>query len=341
MMRKRICALFCLAACSSMPDTNPDAVAALVEEGRVPIERRPDLVAEPIDTKLPEQVDEYRIGRNDVLYVAVVGHPEFSSPTSGPGAEVLGTRVQKDGKLYLPRLEGVEAAGRTVPEVRKALTEALRRFVKEPQVAVEILRYESQKFYVLGHVHAPSVLPVDGDTTLLEAIARAGGIRDTGDIEGAYVIRRGQLLPVSLGDLLLRGDTTRNVYMRDGDLVYVPDKADWSVYVLGEVRQPGVVPMGARGLMLSEALAAVGGIDPLHADRAKIRIFRGGWQRPKAYTISTEDVYRFGTSVRLRPGDRLIVAPRGLATYNRTVTLMLPFLQSAATAAAVGVALSD
>lgn len=332
-------ALPALWACSSTPRTNPEAVAELVREGREPVVRELGLVAEPVDVPPPTEPEPYRLGPNDVLHIVVAGHPEFTGASRD--GEVVGTRVQSDGRIYPLMLPGIPAAGRTVSQVRQSLQESLKQYLKDPQVSVDILRYGSQKYYVLGHVNRPGVFPVDGTATLLDGVAQAGGIREDGDLEGAYVIRRGQLLPVSLGDILLRGDTSRNVPMVHGDLVYVPDKTDWKVYVLGEVRRPGVVPMGRKGLNLADALALAGDIDPLYADRADIRLFRGSWQRPRAYRISTEDIYRFGTSVMLKPGDRIIVAPRGLANYNRAVTLMLPFLQSAATAAAATAALSD
>ena len=332
-------ALLGLWACSGTPRTNPEAVAELVREGQEPIVREMDLVAEPVDVPPPADPEPYRLGPNDTLHIVVAGHAEFTGASRD--GEVVGTRIQSDGKIHLLMLDGIQAAGRTVAEVRAALQEALKRFIKEPQVTVDILRYGSQKYYVLGHVHRPGVFAVDGTATLLDGVSQAGGVREDGDLEGAYVIRRGQLLPVSLGDILLRGDTSRNVPMVDGDLVYVPDKADWKVYVLGEVRQPGVVPMGRKGLNLADALAMAGDIDPLYADRGEVKLYRGSWQRPKAYRLSTEDIYRFGTSIQLKPGDRILVAPRGLANYNRTVTLMLPFLQSGATAAAATAALAD
>jgi polysaccharide export outer membrane protein len=340
-MRAPLLLLALLAACTSMPRTNPETVEALVEAGRAPIERVRGLTVETIETPPPEAAPEYRIGSGDVLYVVVAGHPEFSGVGQSAPGQPVGTRVQRDGKIYPPMVGAVEAAGLTVPEVRDRLRLALAKFIVEPQVGVEILRYESQRFYVLGHVETPSVVAVDGNMTLLDGIARAGGILETGDVEAAYVIRGGKLLPVSLGDILLRGDTSRNVVMQHGDMVYVPDKSDWKVYVLGEVRKPGIVPMDARGLNLADALAAAEGIDLVHARKGEIRIFRGGWQRPQAYVLSVEDVYQFGPSIPLRPGDRIIVGTRGLATWSRTITLLTPWMQSSATLAALAAAFSD
>ncbi len=331
-----VCAV--LVSCRSNIKTNPDAVAALVEEGKTPLARKPALSVESIQTDLSVTPEPYRVGPGDLLRVAVVGRPEFSVATKD--GELVGYRVQGNGKIYLPMVGPVNAAGKTVAQIAKYLNHAVGEYVKKPQVTVEVASFQSQKFFVLGQVKKPSVMAADGTTTLLEALGNAGGVSPTGDVDGAYVIRSGKLLPVSLGDILLRGDTSRNVVMRKGDLVYVPDKADWKVYVLGEVVRPGIVPMGDRGLNLADAVAEVGGIDKLHADRRVIRIFRGGWQNPRAFTLSTQDVYEFGASIELRPGDRVVVAPRGLANWSRATTLMLPFLQTAVTAGTVAAAVS-
>jgi polysaccharide export outer membrane protein len=126
--------------------------------------------------------------------------------------------------------------------------------------------------------------------------------------------------------------------MQHGDMVYVPDKTDWKVYVLGEVKEPGIVPMDWRGLNLADAIAAAEGLDLTNAKKSEITIFRGGWQRPTAYTVSITDVYQYGASIPLHPGDRIVVGTRGLATWARTITLLTPWMQSGATLAAVGAA---
>jgi polysaccharide export outer membrane protein len=335
-MRAALPLLLLLGACTSTPKTNPETVQALVDAGRAPVE--PRVKAERIETEPPAAVGEYRIGIGDVLHVVVVGHPELTGIGLDSQGTPVGTRVQGDGNIYPPLVQGIPAAGRTTSELRDALKEAFAKYIKDAQVSVEILKYESQRFYVLGHVERPTVLPVDGTTTLLDGIALAGGIRDTGDIEGAYVIRGGKLLSVSLGDILLRGDTTRNVRMKDGDMVYVPDKTDWKVYVLGEVKKPGIVPMDSRGLNLADALAAAEGLDLTNARKSEIRIFRGGWQNPQAFTVSITDVYQYGSSIQLHPGDRIVAGTRGLASWARTITLLTPWMQSGATIAAVSAA---
>ena len=329
------------AACSSTPRAHPDAVRALVEEGQTREVPELDLAVEVVATELPPQVKEYRLGAADVLDVQVEGHPQFSVRSRNLQHKLLGFRIQEDGRVYLPLLGGVPARGKTILELQADVAERMKRFLAEPNVAVDVLSYDSQKFYVLGAVEQPGVFAVDGRTTLLEGLGLAGGIREGGDVEGAFVVRGRTLLPVSLGDLLLRGDTSRNVPMMHGDLVYVPTSEKWQVYVLGEVTKPGIVPIPRGGLDLAAAIAAAGGLDLLYSDPNEIRVFRGSWQAPRSFTLSAEDIYRYGVHIRLKPGDRIHVAPRGLATWNRTLTLLLPFLDNAIAGATLGVAINN
>lgn len=286
------------------------------------------LQVETVATELPAQVDEYRIGPNDVLNIVVLDHEEFSSPRDF-NRGVIGTVVKKDGNIYLPIVGPVPAAGYTVEELHGVLRDALAEYIVEPRLSVDMLRYESQKFYVLGEVQKPGAFPVDGDTTLLEGLGLAGGVTPDGNLEGAYVIRAGTLLPISLADVLLRGDTSRNVYMRHGDLVYVPSAADQTVYVLGEVLKPGAVQIPKGRLSLAQALAEAGGIRPTEADEDSIKLVRGSWQRPTVYTLEYDTVLEHGDRIILRPGDRVVVTPTTLTTLSRYMQQILPFLQGA------------
>jgi polysaccharide export outer membrane protein len=316
-------------SCAATPNTK-ETVETLIRDGRRRELPRLEMKVETVATTLPPQSKEYRIGIRDVLDVRVAGQPEFGGGETRADAEAFGHHVKRDGRVYLPLVGRLEASGRTVLEVQNDLIDRMKKFLAEPQVSVDVLRYRSQKYFVLGAVGRPGAYPVDGDTTLLEGLGAAGGVREGGDIEGAYVVRGRTLLPISLGDLLLRGDTSRNVLMRDGDLVYVPAEVRREVYVLGEVRKPGKVLVSQFApLTLAAAVAEAGGLDPVHADKDEIRVFRGSWQAPQVFTITAEDLYRYGEHIALKPGDRIHVAPRGLATWSRTMTLLLPFLQTA------------
>jgi polysaccharide export outer membrane protein len=220
----------------------------------------------------------------------------------------------------------VRAEGLTVGEFRAKLREALAKFIVNPEIAVDILRFESQKFYVLGQVQRPGLLPVDGDTTLLEALSLAG-IAPTANLESAYVLRNGQLLPINLADMLLRGDVSRNIFMRHGDVIYIPDNADQKIFVLGEVVRPSVVPIARNRMTLAEGIAAAGGPTPAAA-RRELAIIRGGYARPVVYTIDFEQALLHDHEIVLKPGDRVVLAPTGLATSSRYMEQLWPFLRS-------------
>ncbi len=284
-----------------------------------------DLQVEHVSTTLPKQEDVYRIGPNDILNIMVLDHEELSSVRDF-NKGIVGTVVKKDGYIYVPIVGKIKAAGYTVPEFIDIFRKHLINYIVEPHVSIDILQYKSQKFYILGSVRKPGVFPVDGDTTLLEGIGMAGGVPPEGNLERAYVIRDNTLLPINLADLLLRGDTSRNIYMQDKDLVYIPNAADQTVYVLGEVEKPGAINIVSNRLSLGQAIAEAGGLKPIQARKNKIRIIRGSWQSPTIYTIKYDAILVYGDKIWLHPGDRVVIEPTGLTTLSRYMLQILPFL---------------
>lgn len=297
----------------------PDSDAPLAARG---------LDVEVVATELPPQIDEYRIGPNDVLNIVVLDHEEFSSPRDF-NRGVIGTIVKKDGHIHIPIVGRVPAAGHTVEEFQELLHRHLGQYVKEPHLSVDVLKYESQKFYVLGEVGKPGAFPVNGATTLLEGIGLAGGVKPEGNLERAYVVRDGALLPINLASLLLRGDTSRNIYMRHRDLIYVPSAGDQTVYVLGEVLRPGAIQIRQTRLNLAQALAEAGGLKAIEAKKSNIKVIRGSWQEPTIYTLEYDTVLEQGDRILLEPGDRVVVTPTTLTTLSRYMEQILPFLQGA------------
>jgi len=324
------CAALAL-GCGASPEGREGTLEELLDqqgkEDEAPLADRA-LKVETIATALPEQIDEYKIGPNDVLNIVVLDHEEFSSPRDF-NRGVIGTIVKKDGNVYIPIVGKVMAAGLSVEEFHEALREALRPYIKEPHLSVDILKYESQKFFVLGEVNQPGAFPVDGDTTLLEAIGLAKGITADGNLERAYVVRGQSLLPINLADVLLGGDTSRNIYMQHGDLIYVPNAGDQTVYVIGEVKRPGAIQIRHGRLSLGQALAEAGGLVQVDAAEGSIKLIRGSWQEPTIYTLSYDEILSHGDRILLAPGDRVVVSPTGLTTLSRYMQQILPFLQGA------------
>lgn len=323
--------LVLLAGCSPQrPVPHPQDVKRLVADSPPPPGPKFEPIApeERMDILGENGFTPYRIGIGDGLHIT--GDTEFlkhfGETSSG---DLRPTMVKPDGQIYLPEIGAVPAKGLTVIELQDELRKRLVKYKENPFASVDVVEFKSQRFYVLGEVNAPGVYTVDGALTLLGSLGIAGGVNDEADLEQAYVIRDSKVLPVSLADMVVRGDMSRNVTMRKDDLVFVPRRDDAKVYVVGEVNNPGPVPMPNGRLTLAEATAAAGGLISESADINKVRVFRGGWDNPMAFTIGAEEIYKFGESMYLRSGDRIIVAPTNKATNMRSAKLVLPYINTA------------
>jgi polysaccharide export outer membrane protein len=133
------------------------------------------------DTTLaPPHVDaSYVIGNDDVLSINVWKEAELSRQLP----------VRSDGKISLPLIGDVQAAGRTPLQLQRDIVDKLKSFITDPQVAVIVQQINSLKFNVLGQVNKPGSYPLTAGTTIVDAIAVAGGFRDFAKKKSIYVIR--------------------------------------------------------------------------------------------------------------------------------------------------------
>jgi polysaccharide biosynthesis/export protein len=97
--------------------------------------------------------------------------------------------VRTDGKISLPLIGDVQAQGRTPLQLEMDLTDKLKNFVSNPQVTVIVQEIHSLKFNILGQVTKPGSYPLTAGTTIVDAIAAAGGFKDFAKKKGVYVLR--------------------------------------------------------------------------------------------------------------------------------------------------------
>jgi len=116
---------------------------------------------------------EYRVGPGDVLRVNVYGHPDLSSAPYESG--VAGTPVEPGGTVQLPLIGALPVAGLTIEGVSAAVTESLRRYVREPRVDVAVVRFGAHRYLVLGEVREPGAYVLERPITAMEALASSGG----------------------------------------------------------------------------------------------------------------------------------------------------------------------
>lgn len=300
-IRDAVSELPCVAPSAPVPMTSNDVDVDLMRLSRpAPITR------------------EYRIGPGDELSAFVAGHEDLS------GRFVVGP----DGQIGFPLLGSVALAGITRDEAAMQLAEGLAPFLASPpSVAIDVTRYVNNKVYVLGRVEQPGVVELTGSGTLLQAIAAAGGlpVREFRALlsKAAVVRGRDEILWIDLIDLLQNGNVGLNVPLRNGDVVYIPDSEDASVFVMGEVAVPGAVQIKAR-LRLTQALARAGG-PTADADLSRLYLLRpnpdGEAIEPLHMDLSnllkTGD---FTEDIELLRGDILYVTRSGMGDVGYTLS---------------------
>ena len=246
---------------------------------------------------------EYLIGAQDVLTVTVWDSPDLSGKYT----------VETDGSFSFPLIGRIRAAGLTLRqfegELRKKLSDG---YFKNPQVSVAVETYRSQRIFIVGEVRSPGTYPLTGDMTLIEAIARAGSTPPNASPE-AIIVRAapgkqadGPTLPGQKADTaetqrvnlreLQSGALTQNIALRDGDTIYVPRAA--SIYVFGQVRNPGAYALQDAETTVLQALSLAGGVTDRGATN-RIKIVRVVNGKKVEIKVKLTDL--------VQPGDTIIV----------------------------------
>jgi polysaccharide export outer membrane protein len=166
--------------------------------------------------KPSSDVPAYRVGAEDVLEVSVWREDTLRKETL----------VRPDGAFSFPLIGDVQAAGRTVAEIREDITKRLDKFVPDPAVSVTVVKTGSQRVYVLGKVAKPGEFAVGRYVDVLQALSMAGGLTPFADTNNIRIVRRdgdSQLVFAFEYGAVVRGQRLeQNILLRTGDVVVVP-----------------------------------------------------------------------------------------------------------------------
>ena len=241
----------------------------------------------------PAGVSDYPLGAGDLVKISVFDHPELATEL----------RVSEAGTISFPLLGEIKAEGISVHEFEKTLARALTDggFVRQPQVSVLVTDYQSQRFSVLGQVTHPGQYPLMTKVDIMGALAAAGGAVNLAAADEATLLRRdGTRVQIDLISLF-QGDARQNHTLAAGDTLYVPKALQF--YIYGAVQHPGVYRL-ERGMTVSQAIAAGGGLTPRGTDRhvvARRREFQGGKEKEvsldAADLVQADDVLRVKESL--------------------------------------------
>lgn len=164
----------------------------------------------------PRAQGSYRIGAGDELHVVVWRNEELT----------MTVPVRPDGWISLPLVNDVSVAGLTPTQVRDALMTRLQEFVSSPLVSVIVIRVGSFKVSVIGNVRSPGRFDFQGQPTVLDALALAGGPDEFASKEDIYVLRGhgtgSQRIPFKYSSAIKRDGPDLNFELEPGDIVIVP-----------------------------------------------------------------------------------------------------------------------
>ena len=158
----------------------------------------------------------YVIGPEDVLDINVWKEPDVSRVVP----------VRPDGRISLPLINDVQAAGMSPQQLAKTVTEKLRKYFNEPQVTVIVTAINSQRVFVVGEVLRAGAFPLIPGMTVLQALSSAGGFTTFADVKKIHVMRlrdgKHIELPFNYRDVLKGDNPDQNIKLEPGDTVVVP-----------------------------------------------------------------------------------------------------------------------
>jgi polysaccharide biosynthesis/export protein len=160
---------------------------------------------------------DYLIGEDDLLEINVWNEPDLKQSLP----------VRSDGKITLPLIGEIQAAGQTPSQLQQAIADKLKAFITHPDVTVMVMQMNSRKFNILGRVAKPGSYPLTATTTVLDAIALAGGFQDFAKQKDVYILRKNpgsgeSRIPFNYKSVIKGNHPEENIVLEPHDTVVVP-----------------------------------------------------------------------------------------------------------------------
>ncbi len=274
--------------------------------------------------------DEYRLGVGDAVTIRIF---------NGSDTSEIAASVQSDGQIFVPArgIGSVPAAGVSPTQLKNAVIERASRVWREPEVEVVVTGYQAHKVSLLGEVRSttradsgPGQYALDGKTRVVDFLSRHGGPTEQADLNRVQHIRpSGRSTYLNLYKAIFASDQRENPILDVGDTIFVPSLAlsNRKVFVLGQVRRPGLLEL-RESITLLEAVARAEGF----TDQAKLRhvfVVRGGVSSPELIAVNVEDLLERGdlsSDLVLRNGDIVYVPRKFVADLKEFFSAIEPAL---------------
>lgn len=288
----------------------------------------------------------YRLGNFDVLRIFVWGNPDLSpvinmSAGSGVASTPVGRVINDKGEVFFPLAGVMRASGLTISEFRVELTKRLSKYIKDPQIDVDVSAFRSQRVYVAGEVRSNAYIQItDQPLRILDAIGQAGGLTPTADMYSVILTRGKVSAPIDLERAYYGGDTSANLVLQGGDILAVPDNQERKVFVIGEFGNAAGIN-NARGYVLrrgrvslSEVISDAGGLNPFSAAAGKVFVMRADQNgEPLIYQLNARDPASLIMAEKfpMRPRDVVFASPTDITEFGRFLAQFFPLTSGIAT----------
>lgn len=274
-------------------------------------------------------IPEYLIAPDDVLEIRI---------WRGFEEKMHEVTVKPDGSITVAYVS-INAADRTARQAEAELKEALLEYIKEPRVEVLVKEYRGRTVTLLGAVQSqirqptgPGIYSIKGKTTLSKLIIMAGGFAKEAELRNVRITNReGIIKKVNLFEIMFAGELSKDIVVDGGDIIYVPYKAeteDYSIFILGEVRKPGIYKLTPE-LTLLQSLVKAGGYKN-EAMIDEIRIIRGGLDNPQFIVADTKAIIERGDiakDVLLQNKDIIYIPKTKIGDWNAFLAKLRPTLE--------------
>ena len=279
----------------------------------------------------------YKIGKGDRLFIYVYGETERLSASLAAGAAInpiFEKYVRDDGTIFYPNAGIINVENKTVEEVRTLLTESLSLVLNNPQVDVSVSEFNSKKVTVSGLFKNPGTYSITTvPMTLSQIMSNANGFSsettDKGDLTNIKFTRDGYIYNIDYEYLSRNSQIQNLIYLKDGDVIHLPDSQDKLIHVLGEAFQPQSIQISRKSISLSSAISQANGLNRTTAKTKDIYIFRPsdfeGKPRIFKANLSNPNGYLLAANFNLEPQDIVYVGTRGVTSWSRFIQQLIPF----------------
>ena len=282
--------------------------------------------------------ESYKVGYGDVLFIYVYGETERLSAALARGAAInpiFEKIVRDDGTIFYPNAGILDVAGKTVEEIRLLLTESLSAVLNNPQVDVSVAEFNSQKIIISGSFEKVGPVPITTvPITLTEAIASANpfgenGQLPIGDATSIKFTRDGYTYDIDYEYLARKSQIQNYIFLKDGDVIHIPDNFLNQVHVLGEASNPVSINLTRKNIPLSIALAKAKGLNQSTSKGKDVYVLRpkdyDGKPRIFKSDISSPTGYLVAGEFNLQSKDIVFVGTAGVTSWSRFINQVIPF----------------